>query len=183
MSAFKGPFGSTGNFISHVVLNNCTEFYDVKKNIEQNNNSKTPVKFLLLRRFYNAINSMNHILDCIYWENEAFILNYNNSLNSDRKFINYICGKYPVLDKIRSLSNALKHFKTYSPTKPDIKDISEQTLNIDIDLKTINVNIDFNIGIPQEYEEILNDGFGFWVCFGSNMENFIKGNYTPQETS
>lgn len=176
MEFIKGPLGSHRNYIAHIVLPNCLDYFQVQKRNADLNNLHSASKYEELRFFLNAVESMNNVLDYYYYENEE-------SLSVDGLFAyrNKATKKYPILSRVAELANAYKHCVREHKGKKDkkslwAKDIQRPSLVVNIDLQNITnvknkedikVDADFVFEWPiPEYEKTFIEAFEFWRTYG-----------------
>lgn len=184
MEAFYGPLGSHRNYIAHIALPNCVDYFQIQqRNIEQENTG-TSYKYEEMRYFLNAIESLNNILDYYFYENEQDLKSYN--LN---RYKESIMNKHPMLRKVADLANAYKHCVRENRSKkntdlPWAKDLQNPAIFIDIDLsnpseikspKDIKVDIRYEFEWPiGSQESILIESFKFWISYveptGPNLD-------------
>jgi len=175
MEAFYGPLGSHRNYISHIALPNCTDYFHLQeRNIEQGN-TRTSYKYEEMRYFLNAIESLNNILDYYFYEHEE-----NLHPSNLKQYKENIMNKHPLLRKVADLANAYKHCvrESYGKRKTDLpwaKDLQNPALTISIDLtnpdqinskEDIKVNIQYSFEWPiDSQEQILVESFRFWIFY------------------
>lgn len=94
LGSMAGPLGCSQNYICHIALSNCTDYFDLKMKHEEENRSSTSDKYKEFRYYLNAIESLNNIIDYFYFENESLISHSN--INEFRTAVH---NKYPVLKK------------------------------------------------------------------------------------
>lgn len=176
MEFIKGPLGSHRNYIAHIVLPNCLDYFKVQSRNAELSNRNTASKYEELRAFLNAVESMNNVLDYYYYENEESL-----SVGSLVTYRKNVMTKYPVLSRIAELANAYKHCVREHKGKKDkkslwAKDIQRPSLAVNIDLSSIanakkkeDIKVDaafvFEWPIP-EHEKTFIEAFEFWRTYG-----------------
>lgn len=166
---FKGPLGSHKNYIQHIVLEN---FYDYKElcglNCE-NERNKAPDKCKEFRYFLNVVESMNNVLDYLYYEHESEIRH-----ESFTKFKRAVWDQYPDLERLADIANAYKHCvregkKGKNKNLPWAQDLQKPQLNIDIELcliKGVSTAVTYDFKWPiDDHEEVLNEVVQFWLDY------------------
>lgn len=185
MEFFKGPLGSHRNYINHISIENYHEYKRLCGLNEEQGKDKTPDKYKEFRCFLNVIESMNNILDYLYFEHEGEIKQSNL-----KEFKRAVWDEYPELENLANLANAYKHCirearNVKNETLPWAKDLQKPQLNIDVnisppsDVKT-SVNYDFPWPI-SEHEQVLEDALNFWIEYiqpdGCDLKSVqFKGN-------
>ncbi|HEH9428340.1 TPA: hypothetical protein SIA32_003614 [Aeromonas sobria] len=167
LGSMAGPLGSSQNYIFHIALSNCTDYFDLKMKHEEENRSSTSDKYKEFRYYLNSIESLNNIIDYFYFENESLISHSN--IKAFRTAVN---KKYPVLNKVADIANAYKHCvrEQRSGNKNTnllwAKDLQKPEITIDIDVPDMNVDVSFNFVWPiQEQEEVIELAWRFWVDY------------------
>lgn len=169
MEFIKGPLGSHRNYINHIVLKNCTDYFIVQKGNLEHKNIHASSRYEELRHFLNAIESMNNVIDYFYYENEESI-SYSN-LFDFKKAVN---EKYPITLKIADLANAYKHCiregkKGKNSNKLWAKDLQKPSLVVNVnlsDVNKLNVNAEYRFEWPiEKYEEVITEGFNFYMKY------------------
>ena len=176
MEFIKGPLGSHRNYIAHIVLPNCLDYFQVHKRNKELNNLHSASKYEELRFFLNAVESMNNVLDYYYYENEESL-----SVDSLSAYRKKAMTRYPVLSRVAELANAYKHCVREHRGKKDekslwAKDIQRPSLVVNIDLPSIvnakkkedikvDANFVFEWPIP-EHENVFVEAFEFWSTYG-----------------
>ncbi|MDD3593840.1 MAG: hypothetical protein PHX18_04335 [Candidatus Gastranaerophilales bacterium] len=153
--SFKTPLGSHKNYIEHIVLRNCQDYITTAGIINDNLTPLGKNKREEFRHYFNAIVSMEQILDYLYFETKD---NYKIKIGQSN-FKKNILNQHPILKEISETANAFKHCITNNPDKKNAKDAVTST---------IKTNISLSKGlqdITQEFNydsQILIDGFNFW---------------------
>lgn len=169
MEAFKGPLGSHRNYIHHIALENYLEYNMLCRLNKENGNNKTPDKYKECRYFLNAIESMNNILDYLYFEHEYEVLQPDL-----KSFKRAVWNKYPELEQLANLANAYKHCVREgrggkNPNLPWAKDLQSPKLHLNVKISSpldVIVSADYEFPWPiTEHEKILDNGFKFWVAY------------------
>jgi len=179
METFKGPLGSHKNYIHYVALENYHEYKILCGLNDENGKDKTPDRYKECRYFLNAIESINNIIEYLYFEHEDEI---QQSKLKDYK--RAVSDKYPELEELANLANAYKHCIRESRGNkntgvPWAKDLQNPHLNIDAAVslaKGIQVSVDYQFPWPiYEHEQILEKALAFWLAYvqhdGCDLKN------------
>jgi len=176
MEFIKGPLGSHRNYIAHIALPNCLDYFQLQNRNKELNNLHNASKYEELRIFLNAIESMNNVLDYYYYENETSLSGGNLSAYRKKAML-----KHPVLSRVAELANAYKHCVREYRGKKDKKslwarDIQRPKFIVNIDLSSmsnakkkedIKVDADYVFEWPiPEHEKTFGDAFEFWRSYG-----------------
>lgn len=175
----KGPLGSHLNYLRHIVMPNCMDYLQLQQANRDSGENSNPSKYEELRRFLNAIESMNNIPDYFYWENELALK--EKQIGSVKAYRIKVGEKYHVLAHVAELANAYKHcVRTNRDGKKNTgkkwaKDIQlpQMTIDVDIDFhkmekkEDIKVNPIYKFDWPiASHEKIFNEAFEFWKKYG-----------------
>lgn len=169
MEIFKGPLGSHKNYINFIALENFKEYDNLSRHNREINNNKTPNKYVELRHFLNAAESMNNILDYLFYEHEEEI-----SFKNLRGYKQAVLGKYPELKKLADLANAYKHCKRENQDGkneelPWAKDLQRPELDVKVSITSedgVDSAVKYNFQWPiAEHEDTLRAAFVFWVSY------------------
>jgi hypothetical protein len=179
MDIFKGPLGSHKNYIHYIALENYHEYKMLCGLNEENGKNKTSDKYKECRYFLNVIESMNNILDYLYFEHEDEIQQTNL-----RNFKKAIWNKYPELEELANLANAYKHcireVRDVKKVKlPWAKDLQNPQVNVDVRISSsqdINTPVDYEFPWPiAQHEQVLEKTVKFWLRYiqhdGCNLKN------------
>jgi hypothetical protein len=172
IGSLAGPLGSTQNYIVHIALSNCADYFDLKQKHQEGNRYSTPEKYKEIRFYLNAIESMNNILDYFYYENEESLRHHNGVSTFKTK----VHKKYPELESVANFANAYKHCIREKPkgkgkntNLPWAKDIQKPEIAIDIDLINSSTDVKYNFNWPiKEQEEAIELAWKFWVGYHNN---------------
>lgn len=170
IGSFAGPLGSTQNYIVHIALSNCADYFDLKEKHKEENRYSTPEKYKEIRFYLNAIESINNILDYFYYENEESLKHCKSVTNFKKK----VHEKYPELESVANFANAYKHCvregqKGKNENLPWAKDLQKPEIAIDIDLTNSSVGVKYNFNWPiKEQEEAIELAWKFWVGYHNN---------------
>lgn len=173
--SFKTSLGSHKNYIEHIVLRNCQDYMVTAGIINDNLTPLGENKREEFRHYFNAIVSMEHILDYMYYElkDECY-----PAIRFDQ-FKTNIQKEHNILEQISDTANALKHcIRAYrgeiQKDKKHAKDIvtSEVRVNISLSNGLQDITQDFNYD-----SQLLIDGFKFWWEYinGKKEINPIEG--------
>lgn len=164
--SFKTPLGSHKNYIEHIVLRNCQDYVVTAGIINDNLTPLGENKREEFRHYFNAIVSMEQILDYLYFETKD-----NCKIKiGQRNFKKNILNQHPILKEISETANAFKHCITKNPDKKNARDTvkNEIKANISLSKGLQDITQDFNYD-----SQILIDGFKFWLEY-INSKNEIK---------
>lgn len=179
METFKGPLGSHKNYIHHIALENYFEYKTICGLNEENSKNKTPDKYKEFRYFLNVIESMNNILDYLYFEHEDEI-KQSNLKNYKRA----VWDKFPEIEALANLANAYKHCVregrgVKNSSLPWAKDLQKPQLKVDVTISSsqdVNVSVDYEFPWPiAEHEQVLEKTLKFWLGYvqydGCDLKN------------
>jgi hypothetical protein len=177
--AFKGPLGSHKNFINHIALENYHEYKNLCGLNEESRKNRTLDKYKECRYFLNVIESMNNILDYLYFEHEDKI-----QQSSLRSYKSAVWAKYPELRELANLANAYKHCIREgrggkNMNRPWAKDLQKPQLNVDVKISSsLGVNTLVNYDFPwpiNKHERVLEKAVKFWMAYiqydGCDLKN------------
>lgn len=179
METFKGPLGSHKNYIHHIALENYHEYKMLCGLNEENGKNQTPDKYKECRYFLNVIESMNNILDYLYFEHE------NEIKQTDLKsFKRAVWDKYPKLEELANLANAYKHCiregrEGKNVTLPWAKDLQKPQLSVDVRISSshgVNASVSYKFPWPiAQHEVVLENAVKFWLGYiqhnGCDLKN------------
>ena len=174
MDCFKGPLGSHKNYIAHIALPNCVDYSVLVKSNRENKKRSSSDKYKELRYFLNAVESLNNILDYMYFETiNPDKVSRKDCDNFKRKF----CARYPVLIKVAEIANAYKHcIRGYDDKKKGEFKEREDVLHArDLAMCKIYLSVGLRVGRPlveMQYsfdgidsEKLVGEAFRFWVDY------------------
>ncbi len=159
------PLGSHRNYITHIALPNCLEYFSCKKHNEEEGRSGIPIKYAELRLFLNAVESLNNIPDYLYSEHTNRLKKYKDEV----KFRAALSGKFPVLDKLSNLANAYKHCVRRKDDKSPKRasDMHHGHITVNISLSNLSLSragYEFSGPLP-EHIAILQAASDFWLGY------------------
>lgn len=179
MDTFKGPLGSHKNYIHHIALENYYEYKMLCGLNEENGKNKTSDKYKEFRHFMNAIESMNNILDYLYFDHEDEIRQ-----SSLKEFKRAIWDKYPELEELADLANAYKHCIREgrggrNVNLPWAKDLQKPQLNVDVIISSsqdVDTSVNYEFLWPiAKHEQVLEKAVEFWLGYvqhdGCDLKN------------
>lgn len=164
METFKGPLGSHKNYIRHIALENYFAYKAICGLNEENGKSKTPDKYKEFRHFLNVIESINNILDYLYFEHEKEIQQPNL-----KEYKRAVWNKFPELESLADLANAYKHCVREgrgekNSNLPWAKDLQKPQLKVGVAISSSQVLVDYEFPWPiAEHEDVLEKALKFWL--------------------
>lgn len=179
--SLKGPLGTHKNYIAHIALDNCVDYFRLREKNKEEGNNGTSNQYKELRYFLNAVESLNNIFDYMYFE--TYKENTEQTLN---KFKQDYLEKHTELKNISEIANAYKHcirgaFKNgkFTPNKNSLhaSDLTENTIHF-----TVNMSVDRPLTELQysfkgiDSEKTLKKAFRYWV-------NYINNDIPTQENT
>jgi hypothetical protein len=175
---FSGPLGSHRNYLRHIAFQNHLEYLRCEKAMQEQGDSTNPAKYNKLRLFLNSVESLNNILDYLYFEHEGRI---GRNQAAFRKSAGL---KVPILDALSIVANSYKHCVRYEDGKY-LKRASElQRTHVSVDLQinmsdpsSARADAAYTFSGPlREHESILKGAFEFWLDYynNGNTDELIK---------
>jgi len=124
---FRGPLGSHRNYISHIALPNCVEYFMCKSQHQEQGQTETPAKYAEIRLFLNAIESLNNVPEYLFYE-------HGEPANSKGlpKFLQAMRTKFPILAQVADLANAYKHCGRRHDGGTQARDLQRTDLTVQI---------------------------------------------------
>jgi hypothetical protein len=156
MEVLKGPLGSHTNYIAHIALSNCADYFHLVKANEEQGRDKTPDKYKQLRYFLNAIESLNNILEYFFHEYKA---DYNWSDRDMRSILGKMRNKNHIFRDVEQITNGYKHCVRHDRSHLQAEDMQSQSLTVSIGPKGVDVEFSFE---SIEDEELMGEAFRFW---------------------
>jgi hypothetical protein len=171
IETFRGPLGSHRNYLVHVALPNYTDYFWLKKGNEEKGRSGTRDKYKAFRYFLNAVESLNNVLDYLYFEHEDRVK--RRSVGEFRKTIH---NKYPDLGELAELANAYKHCVREKNGKKNeallwARDLQRPAVSISVTPgnTALSVAVDYDFPWPiKEHDSKLDKAFEFWLNYHNN---------------
>lgn len=172
IDAIKGPLGSHKQYITHVALANGIDYLRLKEHHREKRRSATSHKYKEFRYFLNAVESLNNIVDYLYFEYEEEIFP-----ETADTFKTNLIDNYQLLGQIMEIANAYKHSirtKKVKRGKPMAKntmlrwarDLQKPELHIDISVGSPKVSVSYDfVGPHQEDESKLMKALEFWIRY------------------
>jgi len=149
------PFSNHYQYVQHIVLNNLwafkCSFKEDKDNIRRNS-----------CLFFNAVVSVNHIPDYMFWEWEEDLKKIG--IKKESVFYAHLVKteEFSFMKDIRDVANAAKH----CCSKMKARDISKNLLGMNVEL------------IPDENNEFVK---GFKISSDISTESYYEKNYAVIE--
>jgi hypothetical protein len=173
MQFFCGPLGDHRNYLNHIALSNCVDYFALRKHHQERSDSSTSAKYKELRYFLNAVESLNNVLDYFFYEYEGEI-----GHSKIRDFIKAAHSKYPELKEVSDLANAYKHCvrEFVSGQKrsdlPWAKHLQRTDVLVHVKIsrnKDVKVAAEYNFQGPlNEHRESLDRAFKFWFDYNND---------------
>jgi hypothetical protein len=134
---------SSNKYICWVALGNCIDYLEEVGALGKSEDPiiKSGISPKVFRRFLNAVESLNNIVDYLYFDK------YHERFKSFGYYKAKLLNKYPVIFKINEIANAYKHCERGK----DRNDIFCSDLN---KLRSKDIRFD---------HKILKEAFKFWL--------------------
>ena len=158
-SILQGPLGSHLNYITHIALENCQDYFDYTNKQMELGKKQENRKYQGFRLFLNAIESMNNILDYFYYEYHR-VCNWTDMGN----IIGKIRNNHRILKDIAHIANAYKHCRTKNKSNIHASDLQNTRLDINVNLPTMDVRVKQGFTSIED-EKLLGEAFAFWVKY------------------
>ncbi len=160
-NALKGPLGSHLNYLTHIALPNCVDYFELVQQQKEEARDSESNRYMRLRFFLNAIESLNNAPEFFFHENKQQQGWADKQRNS---IIGGIRRKHEILKTIAEIANAYKHCITRNEMGMNASDLQTPSLSINIALsaQTVKVEYDFD---SIESEDTLGEAFRFWMDY------------------
>lgn len=163
MNALKHSFATLHNFLNHIVLNNCVEYFHSQ---EANPGDRT--RRDEHRHLFNAVVALDSVVDHLYFA--------KSRTETFQVFFDQVATEAPVILKVRELANALKHCVTRdrpNKPKPNAADLAELKLHVKVDFSgevpsvtSVDVSAEFLLDAPKTVEEAWN----YWIQYAHKLD-------------
>ncbi len=178
MNCFAGPLGSVHNYLAHIALPNVVDYFDVVKSHRESSDRSTPAKYKELRLFINAVESLNNVLEYIYFH-EGWHLKSVDLADFRKKFC--ADNSTQFIAKISDYANAYKHCqrgrfdagsKTFTRNEKAVHAADLQrteiafTVGMSVGRPLLDIQYNFD-GIDNE--ALLGEAFRYWVDYLNAM--------------
>jgi len=164
MSTISGPLANHINYLRHIDLPNCIDYFNFIRKSRENNDSTTPTKFTRLRLFLNALESVNNIPDYFFHDTK----NTKGWTSSDEgRILGIIRNQHRILRDAEQIANAYKHSERRNGGL-NAADMQGTLIAISLTKNDLELEFEFN---SIEDESILNEAFQFWVAYEDNPDN------------
>jgi hypothetical protein len=167
MNFFNGPLGDHRNYLTHIALPNCFEYLSIQKHPNESGDGLVRAQYEELRRFLNAVESLNNTLEYAYYEFEQ-----TGQCRNFAEFRRAAWGKYPELARLAELANAYKHcVRTERSGKklggvPFARDLQKPEVQVVIEIsqdKSVKVDAEYKFDGPlPEHFGIFDKALKFW---------------------
>ncbi|MCA0912486.1 hypothetical protein [Marinobacter nauticus] len=159
MDVFKGLLGSHTNYLAHVALNNCVDYFDLVAEQKVKGQDQTPDRYKRLRYFLNAIESLNNVPEYFFHEFKSDLGWKDNNM---RDILGKIRAKHPILRDIEQITNAYKHSVRRNSKDLHAKDLQSPSLEFLADSEGAEVTFSFD---SIEDENMMGEAFRFWHAY------------------
>jgi hypothetical protein len=173
---FRGPLGGHRQYLVHIALENYADYLRYPKRIDENQ-GRAPVgvaQYTEFRLFLTAVESMNNILDYLYYEH----VNQPAPGNPLHKFRKRVYRKYPHLGTLNEMANAYKHCVQHKAHERPAHDLQRTHVSVSIDLsrpeRLPQAEYHFSGPLPDDHATA-DAVFKFWL-------NYHQTNYTDPTT-
>jgi len=160
MDAFKGLLGSHTNYLAHVALNNCVDYFDLIAEQKAKNQDQTLDRYKRLRYFLNAMESMNNVPEYFFHEFKSDLGWKDGEMGN---ILGEIRAKHPVLRDIEQITNAYKHSVRRSANDFHAKDLQSPTLEFLADSEG-GAKVTFSFDSIED-EDMMGEAFRFWHAY------------------
>ena len=161
----SGPFDSAYQFVAHVALTNCTEYFHAVERRKELGNNTHAAHTQEVRLLWNAAVSLNHALE---WQIKEL-----GEAGAGLGFKQKAEATCPALAELRDFANAAKHrFRGKSkdgrypkqPNKPHAYETIDRSLlgSIELGEGSLEITLEFVSDISEAHE-LLSEAFRFWV--------------------
>jgi len=176
---FTGPLETPRNYIEHIALPNCMDYFNLLKSNREQGRHGTPDKFKEFRYFINAAESVNNIIEYIYFHTYE---DNNNPPTFNQYKREFLDGN----DRLKQLSdivNAYKHcLRGFYDRRNGRFRINENAIHArDLAENEIHFRMGSNVGKPLvevqysfngiDNEEILCHAFRYWTDYLNGSGN------------
>nr|VFK51201.1 MAG: hypothetical protein BECKTUN1418E_GA0071001_100535 [Candidatus Kentron sp. TUN]VFK57468.1 MAG: hypothetical protein BECKTUN1418F_GA0071002_11171 [Candidatus Kentron sp. TUN] len=168
MEPFKGPLGSHSNYIHHIALQNCIDYFRLAEGDKEKGLDDISDKYKRLRYFLNAIESINNIPSYFFHEYKK-----GYSWQDENTILKRMREKHTILGDVNEITNAYKHCITKKSDKCDAKDLQEPKIKIHVSMSSGKTDVEYDfdsIESTKEKEKILSKAFGFWIDYINNQD-------------
>jgi len=163
MNALRHSFATLHNFLNHIALNNCVEYFEAQKANPADRTRRDEHRHL-----FNAVVALDSLVDHLY--------HAKTRTETFERYREDLLAKEPVLRKVRELANALKHCVTHdkpNKRKPNAADLAELTLHVKVDfsgelpsITSVDVSAEFLLDAPKTVEEAWN----YWIEYAHQLD-------------
>ena len=160
-NSLKGPLGSHLNYIAHIALPNCVDYFELVQQHKEEARDSESNRYDRLRYFLNAMGTLNNIPEFFFYEFKNQKGWADDQLGS---MLGKIRGRHTILKTIAEIANASKHCVTRNKSNIHASDLQSPSLSIDIDLSAQTVNVDYGFE-SIESEDTMVEAFRFWVDY------------------
>jgi hypothetical protein len=169
MNAFLGPLGSHLNYLNHIALQNCSDYFQLAKAQEERSSQlSTSDKYERLRYFLNSIESLNNILEYFYHE-------YKSEEGWPEIICPQILGnmrkKHSIFENIEQVANAYKHCIRRKSASLHASDL--QSPQIIISIIEGNVSVKYEFDSIECENTIMGEAYRFWVGYSQKPDKAL----------
>ena len=167
MDVFKGLLGSHKCYLAHVALDNCLDYFNLLEAQKKEGRDKITDRYIRLRYFLNAIESLNNIPEYFFHEHKGS-QGWNDA--QLRNVLGQIRSKHAVLKDIEQIANAYKHCVRRNSDDMHAGDMQSPLLEISIGSHGVKVKYMFE---SIEDEEIMGEAFRFWHGYHQSTDKSV----------
>lgn len=167
MDAFRGLLGSHTNYLAHVALDNCVDYFGLVEAQKEECRDETPDRYKRLRYFLNAIESLNNIPEYFFHEYKGQQQWNDSQLNN---ILGQIRSKHAILRDIEQIANAYKHCIRRKSDDLHAGDMQSPLLELSIGSNGVKVKYSCE---SIEDEEIMGEAFRFWHAYHQKPEKSV----------
>ena len=155
----EGPLGSHLTYLQLVALPNCVDYHSVMEKQKRQRLRGIPASCERLRRFLNAVDSLDNVLDSFFHEHKSQQGWADQQLSSVRKNLR---GNHPVLANIHELSIAFRQSPTRSKRNATSSGCSGGVPTLQLSVALTTEWFDY---VSAEDEAILDSAYHFWAAY------------------
>lgn len=168
MKFFKGPKRTCKNYISYVVIPDCSDYFDLLREALEREQEDMLDEYKAFRYFLNALRSLDKIPDYFFYEHEEYL--YAKSADDFRKEVFEIIPEIKEIDWLLKLYEGLtlRDLEQVERGRTEGIELLETFLDKDELLKGPRLNAELFL---QKQDEILSKAFKLWILYVNGREN------------
>jgi hypothetical protein len=161
MRILKGPLGDHLNYIKHIAIGNCLDYFAVVNSHKGQCKNNMPDKYMRLRYFLNAMESLNNIPEYLFHDLKTS-KNWEGNILSD--FLGKIRSNNNILRDIEAVANAYKHCTRWDKSELHARDMQSMSMVVKLDGSGLRINLEFE---SIEDVKIMEEGYRFWLDYSN----------------